>query len=404
MGSARYTVIKLALHHKLAFDIESALYNRRMKKRLLWTTAVLLTTVGIPLSSHAELPKAVNSGKVNAEATSPHTFQPAQPINVVKVGEYQSPAESKASEVVIARIQPHQMAGRQAATLYVRNIPVLTFLNASPAATSSTKVGVTGGDKGANRSAQTKVATIGSLPDLSKQTSVGINDDQAANAPVWRATAVAAKLNQISLDSVDASKITVNWKAGSDSVSQTPGDSPKKTLPGHYLIKVNGEQLVEINAETRLSDMTDDLAEEALQATNRLRRLVGNAPPLREIFGKPVPPPKLLQRMPRIKLPQQIASGLNGLASWYGPGFHGNRSASGERYNQNALTAAHRSLPFGTKVRVTNMRSGRSVVVRINDRGPHIRGRIIDLSAAAARIVGVMQSGVAPVRVEVLRK
>jgi rare lipoprotein A len=90
------------------------------------------------------------------------------------------------------------------------------------------------------------------------------------------------------------------------------------------------------------------------------------------------------------------------MASWYGPGFHGNRSASGERYNQNALTAAHRSLPFGTKVRVTNVRNGRSVVVRINDRGPHIRGRIIDLSAAAARIVGVMQSGVAPVRVEVL--
>lgn len=93
---------------------------------------------------------------------------------------------------------------------------------------------------------------------------------------------------------------------------------------------------------------------------------------------------------------------MNGMASWYGPGFHGNRSASGERYNQNALTAAHRSLPFGTKVRVTNVRNGRSVVVRINDRGPHIRGRIIDLSAAAARIVGVMQSGVAPVRVEVL--
>ena len=93
---------------------------------------------------------------------------------------------------------------------------------------------------------------------------------------------------------------------------------------------------------------------------------------------------------------------LSGWASWYGPGFHGNRSASGEIYNQNALTAAHRSLPFGTKVRVINTRTGSSVVVRINDRGPYIGGRIIDLSAAAARILGVMKTGVAPVRVEVL--
>ncbi|MBW4663791.1 MAG: septal ring lytic transglycosylase RlpA family protein [Chroococcus sp. CMT-3BRIN-NPC107] len=90
------------------------------------------------------------------------------------------------------------------------------------------------------------------------------------------------------------------------------------------------------------------------------------------------------------------------MASWYGPGFNGRRSANGERYNQNGLTAAHRSLPFGTRVRVTNVRNGRSVIVRITDRGPHVRGRIIDLSAAAARIVGVMQSGVAPVNIEVL--
>jgi rare lipoprotein A len=93
---------------------------------------------------------------------------------------------------------------------------------------------------------------------------------------------------------------------------------------------------------------------------------------------------------------------MTGIASWYGPGFHGNRSASGERYNQNAMTAAHRSLPFGTKVQVTNLRNGRSVVVRINDRGPFIRGRVIDLSAAAARVLGLMQSGTAPVQIDVL--
>ena len=92
----------------------------------------------------------------------------------------------------------------------------------------------------------------------------------------------------------------------------------------------------------------------------------------------------------------------SGKASWYGPGFHGRRTANGEVFNSNDLTAAHRSLPFGTKVRVTNINNGRSVVVRINDRGPFSGGRIIDLSAGAARSINMINSGVAPVRVEVL--
>jgi rare lipoprotein A len=80
---------------------------------------------------------------------------------------------------------------------------------------------------------------------------------------------------------------------------------------------------------------------------------------------------------------------LSGRASWYGPGFHGRRTASGETFNTNALTAAHRTLPFGAKVRVVNKRTGRSVVVRINDRGPYAHGRIIDLSRAAAQAIGL---------------
>ncbi|MEO8891804.1 MAG: septal ring lytic transglycosylase RlpA family protein, partial [Coleofasciculaceae cyanobacterium] len=95
---------------------------------------------------------------------------------------------------------------------------------------------------------------------------------------------------------------------------------------------------------------------------------------------------------------------FTGMASWYGPGFNGNQSASGEIYNQNAMTAAHKSLPFGTRVRVTNLDNGLTAVVRINDRGPYAYGRVIDLSAAAARALGVMQSGVAPVRLDVLGK
>jgi rare lipoprotein A len=85
----------------------------------------------------------------------------------------------------------------------------------------------------------------------------------------------------------------------------------------------------------------------------------------------------------------------SGQASWYGPGFHGRRTASGEIFDTNEMTAAHRSLPFGTRVRVTNKRTGRSTVVRINDRGPFAHGRIIDLSRASAEAIGI--SGVASV-------
>lgn len=94
--------------------------------------------------------------------------------------------------------------------------------------------------------------------------------------------------------------------------------------------------------------------------------------------------------------------GSSGMASWYGGRFHGRKTANGERYNMNAMTAAHKTLPFGTRVLVTNTRNGRSVQVRINDRGPFVRGRIIDLSRAAASQIGVTSSGVAPVRVSVL--
>lgn len=88
-----------------------------------------------------------------------------------------------------------------------------------------------------------------------------------------------------------------------------------------------------------------------------------------------------------------------GTASWYGPGFAGRLTANGEVFNPNELTAAHQTLPFGTRVRVTSVRNGRSVVVRINDRGPFKAGRIIDLSRAAAEAIGLVGAGVARVTV-----
>jgi rare lipoprotein A len=90
-----------------------------------------------------------------------------------------------------------------------------------------------------------------------------------------------------------------------------------------------------------------------------------------------------------------------GHASWYGPGFHGKKTASGESFDQNEFTAAHRTLPLGSKVRVTNLTNHKSVDVEINDRGPYVAERIIDLSRAAARELGMLEDGLTRVRVEV---
>ena len=98
-----------------------------------------------------------------------------------------------------------------------------------------------------------------------------------------------------------------------------------------------------------------------------------------------------------------IVSAQQGKASYYGARHHGRKTASGERFNKNALTAAHRTLPFGTLVRVTNLNNQQSIIVRINDRGPFTKGRIIDLSEQAAREINMIRAGVAQVKVEQLK-
>lgn len=351
----------------------------------LWsglTTAVfLLGSLSIASSSSAQQTQSqddIPDANVSLESENLELNQPvpsadslltadgaATEADAVKVGEYQSQDEPAAVAEAIAQIQPHEMQGRSAATVYVRDIPVLTFLGAPPAEIASADP-------------ETKVATPDSSAGGVVPTATPTPAAQS-NDPTWRATTIAARLNQLYRDRVDAAAITVNWD----------GDRQR------YVIKLNDEELVEINADTILPDTTRDPANDALQAANRLRRLLGNAPPLTEIIGRPQPQPEpdstnIVQRT------------IRGIASWYGPGFNGRRSASGEVFNQNALTAAHRSLPFGTQVRVTNLRTGQSVIVRINDRGPFSGRRIIDLSAAAARAVGLLQSGVAPVSVDVL--
>ena len=91
-----------------------------------------------------------------------------------------------------------------------------------------------------------------------------------------------------------------------------------------------------------------------------------------------------------------------GIASWYGPGFNGRHTANGEIYNMNGISAAHKTLPFGTIVQVVDLETGKSVIVRINDRGPFIKGRIIDLSKGAAEKLGIIDKGITKVGLRIL--
>jgi rare lipoprotein A len=110
-------------------------------------------------------------------------------------------------------------------------------------------------------------------------------------------------------------------------------------------------------------------------------------------------PPVYEAIAPQLETPRSVEEGI---ASWYGPGFHGNLTASGEQFDQAALSAAHPTLPLPTLARVTRLDTGASVLVRINDRGPFVGDRVIDLSRAAAEALDFINDGVAPVRIEAL--
>jgi len=334
-----------------------------MNQRLLWTVvAVISTVVGTPSIGRAQ---TVNEASITSQQKSEK--------ETLTVG-------NNGSNTVFTKVYAHKLADRQAATLYIRNIPVFTFLSSVP---------------GSNQTKATAVKADSNYSD-----------------PVEKANLVAAKINDLVNNKVDASQITVSWNG------TTATKSGAKTLEERYAIKVNGSELVEINSDTRLPDATKNLRQDALQATNRLRRLVGKASPLKTIAG--LPPELTKPKKQAVKIKKTTANKhhtkksrrrrtaarggrrFRGIASFYGAYFAGKKTASGERFNPSRMTAAHKTLPFGTRVRVTNMRNGRSVVVRINDRGPFIRGRVIDLSRGAAGVIGMIGRGIAPVRVEVL--
>ncbi len=319
-----------------------------MNRKLLWAgTALLTTTLVMPFASRPVLAKQSTQSKASLQVNTPTN----RTVAANNMG-------LAPNNLRIARVQPHEIQGRMAATLLVRNIPVLTFIGSSSASS---------------------------------------NDVRQLNAPIFQATAAAAQINQMNLDHVDASTIQAVWESSSDSHKAV-----KAAPAGRYVIKIKNTELVEINSSTRLPDTISDPAKDALQASNRLRALIGNAPALDEIAGKKVklPEDKFLAQLSLG--PLQIKYSYGGLASWYSFHDNGVQTASGQPYNENELTAAHKDLPFGTKVQVTNLQNGQTVVVKITDRGPYVEGRILDLSTAAAGLIGMIDHGVVPVQLDIL--
>jgi len=375
-----------------------------MNQKKLWISVALSTAV-------LGMPSTVGAQTTGGKATPSPSLANG---NVIKVGEYQSPAARLSPNNVITKVHSHNLEGRQAATLFVRDIPVITFIGSESTVRAETKLGIRGKFNYKNIHASTsnksvKAAGSGNVKDISNRKS------STHHNPVDRAGILAAKLNQLTEGRVDASKISVSWKG----ITNSKSISPKDVLPEAYVIKINDTQLVEINDNTRLPDTTNNLAEDALQVTNRLRRLIGKASPLKEVANLPATdnltpdsPEQVLyahhtrryraRRRRRGGFRGRVRGIFRGLASFYGYDGSSNKTASGERFHPEKMTAAHRSLPFGTRVRVTNPRNGRSVVVRINDRGPFIRGRVIDLSYGAARVLGIIRRGVAPVKIQIL--
>lgn len=333
-----------------------------MKKIILngLTTTALMTAMGTTLflfnglkqtlASNPEVNSIQSTEASTTEIAPGSTTSPTASIQNSVTPTILSPASQ--DNTAIANTQSHAWKdGRLAVTLRVRTIPIMTFL--------------------------------GTMSDL-----IALSNNQdltSPDNPLVRANAIADKINQLAQDpTFKAENITVSV------------DKNKRT----YLIKINNDVLVGLDKNTILPDTTRNFGKDALQMANRLRRVMGNAEPLTAIAKISQPYGNSLEQIDNVAPTVRPVRG--GVASWYGPGFHGRQTANGERYNQNSYTAAHKSLPFGSKVRVTNLRNGQSVMVRINDRGPFIRGRVIDLSAGAARVIGVYGSGTAPVKLELV--
>ncbi len=288
----------------------------------------------------ATAPAPAKSGSLNLDhlldqvrqAVPTPTEEPA-----LKIGEQQQQISQP-----ISTLYDYQMDGQQVVTVYVRDLPIVSFVE---------------------------------QPEL--------------DSPLMRASSLVAQLNQMAQGSLKDTTITLDWA--------DPKPTEQESGAPLYAIHVNDEELLRIDEGVLLVDNQRQV-DTAVLAANRLRRLLLDAPPiqapvLRQPATLTATAHQTVQQEP-VPAPTRVVGPVQeGIASWYD--LHETR---------HEMTAAHPTLPFGTEVRVTNVENGRQAIVRINDRGPFIPGRIIDVSIRAAEVLGMVRSGVAPVRVEVVRR
>lgn len=294
-----------------------------------------------PLKSSSEPPQVETAqapGSLLSPATGQATATATQsdaPLPPLKIGERQ-PLQGSA-EVPPSTLYRHRMDAQEVVTVYLKDLPLISFVE---------------------------------HPEL--------------DPPLLRASSLVAQLNQLAQSPQQDYEISLSV----EDHTQDP-DTPW----GYYSIQLDEQQLLGLDQGILLAGESSSTSV-ALTATNRLRRLLLQDPPLQtapplpqDLQPEPAPP------APVVGAAEDSTSGFTdeGYASWYGHGQHSHR-----------LTAAHRKLPFGTKVRVTNLENGKATVVTINDRGPFLKGRVIDLSRAAAQTLDMIHSGVVPVQIEVV--
>jgi rare lipoprotein A len=345
------------------------------------TAALLLSGMGATVTGAQPLgdtPESKESAAVIAEtANSPSSIQGVSissdltPARVIASNSPASGLEGTQTEIEPngnIQVHAHEIDGRRAATLYVKNIPVLTFIGTEVGSLSNSSDAIALAATDSSSALAAEAAPAGNVLDADLELD-----------PVLRASALGEKLVAQGLE---AAELAVRWNEENEG----------------YIVTLADEDLISLDSRTVLPDTTEDSAEDALQVTNRLRRLLGNAEPITEIEG--LPEPEVVEVAPVEQV--AIISTNVGAASWYGPGFDGRLTASGEVFNQYDLTAAHRTLPFGTRILVTNLNNGLQVTVRVTDRGPFSGDRVIDLSAGAAEEIGLISSGTGTVQLDVL--
>jgi rare lipoprotein A len=380
-----------AILRKASIDIFSRLSSFSVLPMLNWnwsytlSTSVVALAIVSSLASHSA--QAQSGSQLEVKATNASTSL----SNSLKVGETRSQSLARTKDDVIARIYTHKLNGKNAATVYVRGIPIVTYIESEESTKSASESSAADSlkTKSESKGETKKNSESIKLPTTSNNLEPNVSDSSenllTSSNPIERATAAAALINQLNRDGIDANKIIPAWKNG------------------NYVIKLGDRGMLKFDQQTVSSESLQNQTQDVLESANLLRRLLGGAAPVLEVVNAPKKQFNASSSSSPA-LNSRIVGVMSGMASWYGPGFDGNYSASGEVFNASELTAAHLSLPFGTLVRVVNMDNNQSVVVRINDRGPYAHDRVIDISTAAANVIGLISSGVAPVRLEVLSK